>query len=108
MSELDPKGAAGKLKPQLQLVPSVAIQELAAALADGAKKYGAWNWRGASVETMTYLGAILRHTFAVIDGEDADPQSGVSHLGHISANCAILLDAAKHKTLVDNRPPKAP
>ena len=54
---------------------------------------------------MTYLGAMKRHIDALLDGEDLAPDSGVHHLGHIAASCAIVLDAGKNGTLVDNRPP---
>ena len=103
---LDPKGDAGKLKPQLQLIPPVFNIEVAAALQSGANKYGPWDWRSNRVEMMTYIGAMRRHLDALLDGEDRAPDSGVTHLGHIAASCAIVLDAARHGTLVDNRPPQ--
>jgi hypothetical protein len=102
----DPKGAAGKLKPQLQLVPPVIMESMAAALQVGADKYGPWNWRENQVEIMTYLGAMRRHIDAVIEGEDMDPESGTFHLGHVAAGCAIVLDAQAHGKLLDNRPPR--
>lgn len=105
---LDPKRAAGALKPQLQLIPPVFNEAVAAALSHGAGKYGPWNWRENKVEMMTYLGAMKRHIDALLDGEDIAPDSGVHHLGHIAASCAIVLDAGKHGTLVDNRPPQKP
>lgn len=104
MSGVDPKGAAGKLKPQLQLLPPVFNREVAGALALGAEKYGPFNWRSVHVEMMTYVGAIRRHLDAFMECEDSDPESGVSHIGHIGANCAILLDAIHCGTAVDNRP----
>lgn len=103
---LDPKAAAGALKPQLQLVPPCFEEAVANALQQGAEKYGAWNWRSNQVPLMTYLGAIRRHLNAFLDGEDDAPDSGISHLGHIGASCAILLDAKKQGTLVDDRPKK--
>jgi hypothetical protein len=105
---LDPKRAAGALKPQLQLIPPVFNEAVAAALSHGAVKYGPWNWRENKVEMMTYLGAMKRHIDALLDGEDLAPDSGVHHLGHIAASCAIVLDAGRHGTLVDNRPPQKP
>lgn len=102
-SSLDPKGDAGKLKPQLHLIPPVALTEAAKALKHGADKYGPFNWRTAKVCSSTYYSAILRHMGALQDGEEFDVESGATHLGHIMANCAILLDAAKCGTLVDDR-----
>jgi hypothetical protein len=101
---LDPKGEAGKLKPQLQLIPPVLSQETAKALSLGAKRYGPWNWRENNVKIMTYIGAMKRHLDCILEGEDIDPESGAHHLGHVAASCGIVLDAQKHGTLVDNRP----
>lgn len=100
----DPKGEAGSIKPQLQLIPPALNAETAKALACGAQKYGTWNWRGGQVEMMTYLGAMKRHIDALIDGEDTDPESGAHHLGHVAARCGIVLDALAHRKLIDNRP----
>ena len=99
----DPHGEAGKKKPQLQLIPPSFNIQVAAALNEGAQKYGPWNWRKNRVEAMTYIGAIRRHLDQFLDGEDIDA-SGASHLGHIAASCAILIDAAAAGMLVDNRP----
>lgn len=104
----DPKGAAGKTKRQLHLVPPVAIEHCAQALEQGihpSKNYGPFNWRENKVCVTTYISAMMRHLDAFRDGEDTDPGSptGSSHLGAIMANCAILLDAAKSGNLVDDR-----
>lgn len=101
----DPKGAAGKLKPQLHLLPPIFCTETAAALSDGARKYGGFNWRrtGSRINRSTYISAILRHAMAIQNGEDRCQESGVTHLGHIAANCAILLDAEMCGTLEDDR-----
>lgn len=103
---VDPKGEAGKLKPQLQLIPPVFNTEVANALYLGSIKYGIYNWRHTNVEIMTYLGAMRRHIDCVLNGEDIDPESNAHHLGHVAAGCAIVLDALQHGTLVDNRPPR--
>jgi len=102
----DPKGEAGKAKSQLQLLPPSFNRETAKALACGSKKYGPWNWRTDKVELMTYLGAMRRHIDAMMSGEDLDPESGAHHLGHVAAGCAIVIDAAEHGQLIDNRPRK--
>lgn len=107
MTELsaNPKAAQGALKVPMGLVPPIAEVQVARAFADGAAKYGPFNWRESTVEVMTYIHAIRRHLAAYLDGEDLDPKSGVPHLGHISACCAILLDADDLGKLEDNRPP---
>lgn len=104
----NPKQAFGDTKPPLHLVPAALTHAVSVGLSEGRDKYGAWNWRSTKVEAMTYVGAILRHLAAYVDGEDADPDSaiGKSHLAGAAASLAILLDAQEGGFLVDNRPPK--
>lgn len=103
MSGTDPKGEAGKTKPQLHLIPRVAMEEMAKALQVGKERYGERNWVQVPVQQSTYVSALLRHAIAFQDGEDVALDSGVHHMAHILANCAIILDAAKAGTLVDDR-----
>lgn len=100
----NPKFGEGLKKPPLGLVPKVLLEETAAALALGASKYGAWNWRENEVDAMTYVHAALRHLEQWKEGEDDDPESERSHLGHVAACLAIILDAKSVNMLVDNRP----
>lgn len=69
----------------------------------GADKYGERNWREQAIKLSTYEGAILRHFLAWTNGEDKDPDSGLSHLTHIRACCAVVLDSIKHETIIDDR-----
>lgn len=104
-SEPNPKKLYGDLKAPLQLVPPAAMLATAFGLAEGAAKYGAYNWRDQPVEAMTYIGAIYRHLAAYVEGEDFDPDSaiGKTHLEGAIANLAILIDATDAGTLIDNR-----
>lgn len=104
----DPKGASGAAKTPLHLLPPVAMARTSEVLALGAMKYGPWNWRHNKVEAMTYVAAIRRHLDAFVEGEDLDPESGVTHLAHIAASCAIVMDADNFGNLIDNRPPRKP
>ena len=72
-------------------------------LAHGAAKYGRRNWRLSSILATTYVGAIRRHLNAWADGEDLDPDSGKSHLAHIRACCAVVMDAQDCGTMDDDR-----
>jgi len=69
----------------------------------GAAKYGRFNWRQHMVSSTVYYDAAQRHLFAWFDGEDIDPESGLSHLAHVMACMNIILDAEKHSKLNDNR-----
>lgn len=100
----NPKTLIGLTKPSMFAVPPVALLHLGEAMKDGRAKYGLMNWREKKVSTSVYADAIYRHLFAFIDGEDNASDSGVHHLGHIMACCAILLDANAQGALNDDRP----
>jgi hypothetical protein len=99
----DPKGAAGALKAPMWLLPPYAMQQTAWVHKHGAEKYGPFNWREKTVCASTYISAIMRHLDAWRDGEDIDPESGLTHLAHISASCNILMDAGRCGKINDDR-----
>jgi len=99
----DPKGQAGSLKAPLGLVPPYAMEQTAWVHNLGAEKYGPWNWRETGVCASTYVNAILRHLNAWRDGEDLDPESGITHLAHIACSANILMDAEVCGKLQDDR-----
>lgn len=100
----NPKTAIGALKVPLHLVPPSAKHYLAMALADGAKKYGPYNWRDAAISISVYKAAMERHMDAFWDGEELAPDSGVHHVAHAMACCALILDAMSVGKLHDDRP----
>lgn len=106
--DLNPKGAAGRAKPQMHLIPVAALECVARVMELGAKKYGPYNWRETPVNYTTYLSADMRHGAAFLDGQDQDPESGQSHLAHKISSMLILLDAIVTGNAKDDRPPKNP
>jgi hypothetical protein len=102
----NPKQANGDKKVKVQYIPPSAIIALGEALGEGGVKYGPFNWRDKPVEVLTYVGGMLRHLLAYMDGEDVDPEGGKLHLGGLMANAAILVDATHCGTIIDNRPKK--
>lgn len=106
-SEPNPKQAYGNRKVPLALFPSAALIYGALAFADGAGKYGAFNWRNQPVELMTYMHAAMRHGLAWLDGQNDDPDSPngkTPHLGSIIACTGIMVDAIETGNAIDNRP----
>lgn len=73
-------------------------------MADGARKYGPYNWRTKRVTASIYIDAALRHITAWFDGEELAEDSGIPHLGHARASLAILIDALETGNLNDDRP----
>lgn len=101
----NPKTASGVTKVPLHLIPPSAKHYLAMALADGAKKYGPYNWRTSTVSISIYKAAIERHLDAFWDGQNEAEDSKVHHLAHAMAGLAILIDAMSIGRLRDDRPP---
>ena len=105
-SRTNPKDILATRKVALGLLPAAGRIYGALACAEGAKKYGPYNWRDKSVLISVYLDAIERHLLAIRDGEWKDPKSDIPHLGHIIAGAAIVLDANAVGKLVNDLPPK--
>lgn len=102
---VNPKTAIGAKKPSLlSVIPTTALLVLGAVMRLGAQKYGAYNFRDSDVPASTYVDAAMRHLMSWWDGEDLDPESGESHLGHVMACMAIMLDARHSGRLADDRP----
>lgn len=107
---INPKDLIGAKKVDLSLLPTGGVILAADCMADGAKKYGPFNWRevGKPVQYMTYLSAAMRHLVAYIDGEDNAKDSGKHHVAHAIAGLMVLLDAQCCNNAIDNRPNLGP
>ena len=77
----------GKL--QWSLVDFKSLEPMVRVLEFGAKKYSRYNWKK-GMETHEICESMLRHIFAYLSGEENDPESGLSHIGHIQCNAKFL------------------
>jgi len=89
-------------KPRTDLLDPQALEGLARVLAFGAKKYSAHNWRG-GISFSRLLGALLRHTFAILRGEDIDPESNLPHVDHLGCCWMFLSNMMKTRPDMDDR-----
>lgn len=90
----------GKLKWSLVHKPS--LEPMVQVLEFGSRKYSAHNWKqGLSITEI--LESLQRHVFAYESGEDIDPESGLSHIGHIQCNAMFLAYMAKFRPDLDDR-----
>ncbi len=88
-------------KPQMSLLSTEFLIQTTKVLDFGKKKYAAHNWRKGFVWSRV-LDAAMRHLHAFNDGEDVDPESGLSHLAHLSCCVMFLIEFEKtHKHLDD-------
>jgi len=104
IQDLAPKAGALKFdtdKLPLNLLSTEAMNQTAAVLKFGAQKYAEHNWRKGFTWSRP-LAAAMRHLTAFNDGEDKDPESGLSHLAHAACCIMFLLEFEKtHKELDD-------
>ena len=75
-------------KPMMELLPPLAIVEVAKVLTYGAHKYSPDNWRRVENLQGRYTGAALRHIFKEMSGEMFDDETSISHMAH--AICCLL------------------
>lgn len=101
----NPKDFVGASKAPLSTVSRRVMHELGLAMLEGECKYWRHNYRAAPVRAMVYLDALDRHLSAWIEGQEIDPDSGLSHLVKAMACLAIVRDAQLYGSLIDDRPP---
>lgn len=81
------------------------VYEAGLGMLEGACKYGAFNYRIAGVRASVYYDALQRHMNAWWEGEDVDPDSGLSHVTKAITTLMVLRDAMLNDKLNDDRPP---
>ena len=83
-------------KPKWHLVHYNSIIPMIKVLEFGALKYAPENWKK-PMDLKEILNSMQRHLAALMDGEDIDSESGISHMGHIQAN-AMFYNYHKNKS----------
>ena len=89
-------------KLPVNLLSSEALLQTAAVMKFGADKYSEHNWRSGFAWSRP-LAAAMRHIMAFNDGEDKDPESGLSHLAHAACCIMFLLEFEKTHPELDDR-----
>lgn len=102
----NPKDLVAVHKLPINLVPPSLTAYAALAFYEGARKYGAFNWREKGVRMSVYIAAMERHRLKLMSGEWEDPATHVPHLASIVACAGIILDARLAGKLTDDRPPE--
>lgn len=94
-------------KPDLSLIPFIAMIEEARAFEVGANKYGRYNFeKGHRVSKL--VAALMRHAMAFQSGQDRDPVDGQHHLGSVRACAAMILREIEIGTATDDRTEATP
>lgn len=103
----NPKDAIGISKAPMSTVPAAVLAEVGVAMLEGACKYGRSNFRIAGVRASVYYDATMRHLMAWWEGEDTDPDSGMSHITKAITSLVVLRDAMIQDMCTDDRPPRS-
>lgn len=90
----------GKAKWDLIDFPS--LEPMVKVMEYGAQKYAPHNWKKGMLHT-EITACLMRHLFAYLNGEDVDPESGESHIGHVQANAMFLQYNIKNHPSLDDR-----
>jgi hypothetical protein len=93
----------GKLP--MHLLPPELLTEVAKVLQFGAKKYAPRNWEK-GMDWSRVEGSLIRHLVKWKEGEDIDPETGLSHISHVACNAAFLLAYINREVGKDDRPIK--
>ena len=72
------------------LIPMIRVLEY------GALKYAPFNWKK-PMPLDEILESMQRHLAALMDGEEVDEESGISHMGHIMCNAMFYNYHSKKK-----------
>lgn len=101
----NPKDIIGSRKAPMSTVPANVMTELGVAMLEGAAKYGRHNYRVTPIRASVYYDATMRHLMAFWEGQDIDPDSGMSHITKAIASLTVWRDAMMQGTWIDDRPP---
>jgi len=101
----NPKDAVGTGKVPLSTISGPVMGEVGLAMLEGARKYGRHNYRAIGVRASVYHDASMRHLLAWWEGQDIDPDSGLSHITKAIASLVVLRDAMINDKWSDDRPP---
>lgn len=89
-------------KPDLSLISKDLMEQMAKVRMFGIKKYSRDNWRlGFSYNRS--IAAALRHIMAFKEGENLDPESGLTHISHALCCLEHLLNDYLHHPELDDR-----
>ncbi len=103
----NPKDAFGIKKASLSCISAPVLLEVGIGMQEGGCKYGRHNYRVIGVRGSVYYDATMRHLMSWWEGEDIDPDSGLSHVTKAICSLVVLRDAMMQGKFNDDRPPKA-
>jgi hypothetical protein len=105
--QTNPKDVIGSKKAKVSVIPAGVLFDVGNAMVEGMCKYGRHNYRAAGVRSSVYYDAAMGHLMDWWEGQDIDPESGLSHVTKALASLVVLRDAMMQDMLYDDRPPRS-
>ena len=99
------KDDSGKLR--FDLLPALALEDLARIYTYGAEKYADRNWEK-GIKWSRVFAAMMRHAWAFWRGETFDPESKMHHMAHVAWGAFTLLEYMRIRSEFDDRPTRDP
>lgn len=103
----NPKDIVGIRKAPMSTVSAPVLAEIGVGMLEGAAKYGRHNYRIVGVRSSVYYDATMRHLMSWWEGEDIDPESGMSHITKAITSLVVLRDSQIQGTVTDDRAPRS-
>lgn len=94
------KADAGK--QQFDMIPWDLVSDENAVWRVGAAKYSPNQWRNGMPLSQPF-NALLRHAFALMNGQDNDPETGLPHTGHMLCCIRMMQNTLKYYPELDDR-----
>ncbi len=102
----NPKDAVGGTKARwMSYIPLRVLYGVGLAMYEGCRKYGRHNYRIAGIRASVYADAAAGHIQDWMEGQDIDPDSGLSHIDKAIASLFVLRDGMLGGNWTDDRPP---
>lgn len=89
-------------KPDVTMIPYIALEEISKTLMFGETKHGRNNYKK-GLPYSKFIGSAMRHLGKYNDGIDTDEESGENHIAHCAANLLMLLWTINNKPEMDDR-----
>ncbi|KKN21677.1 hypothetical protein LCGC14_0923050 [marine sediment metagenome] len=106
--DTNPKDIIGMRKAPMSTLSCPVLFEMGLGMLEGARKYGRHNYRAMGVSATVYYDAAMGHLMDWFEGEDIDPDSGLSHVTKAMTALVVLRDSMLYGNWVDDRPLRNP
>ena len=106
--DTNPKDIIGMKKAPMSTLSCPVLFEMGLGMLEGARKYGRHNYRAMGVSATVYYDAAMGHLMDWFEGEDIDPDSGMSHVTKAMTALVVLRDSMLMENWIDDRPLRNP